>query len=106
MSEGKSAVNFMDIGRWWGTDSKKRQQAEIDIMGIEDKETALFAECKWRNEKTDLQVLEKLTACSELFSYHNVHFYLFSKSGFTKGCLEKGMEMGNVTFVTYEEMLK
>ena len=106
LSEGKSAVNFMDIGRWWGTDSKKRQQAEIDIMGIEDKETALFAECKWRNEKTDLQVLEKLTACSELFSYHNVHFHLFSKSGFTKGCLEKGMEMGNVTFVTYEEMLK
>lgn len=106
LSEGRAAVNFMDIGRWWGTDPKTRQQAEIDIMGIEDKDTALFAECKWKNEKTDLQVLEKLIDCSKLFPYRRNHFYLFSKSGFTKGCLEKSMEMGNVTLVTYEEILK
>ena len=104
--EGKAAVNFMDIGRWWGTNPETRQQVEIDIMGIEDKETALFGECKWRNEKTDLQVLEKLVACSDLFPYKKKHFYIFSKSEFTKGCMEKAEEMGNVTLVTYREMLR
>ncbi|MCM1127825.1 MAG: ATP-binding protein [Lachnospiraceae bacterium] len=104
--EGKAAINFMDVGRWWGTDAKTKQQTEIDIMGVEDKETALFGECKWKNEKTDLQVLEKLITRSKLFPYTKNHFYLFSKSGFTKGCLEKGEEMGNVTFVTYKEMLE
>lgn len=104
--EGKAAVNFMDIGRWWGTNPKTRQQMEIDIMGIEDKERALFGECKWRNEKTDLQILEKLITYSDLFPYKKKHFYLFSKSGFTKGCIEKSKKMGNVTLVTYNEMLE
>lgn len=103
--EGKSAVNFMDIGRWWGTNPETRQQIEIDIMGTEDKDTALFGECKWRNEKTDLQVLEKLIASSDLFPQKQKLFYLFSKSEFTRGCIEKSKEMGNVTLVTYREML-
>ena len=31
--------------------------------------------------------------------------YLFAKNGFTKGCIDKATEMGNVTLVTYEDML-
>lgn len=58
-------VNFTDIGRWWGTNKKTRQQEEIDIMGVQDKTTALFGECKWTNEKVDLAVLEKLIERSE-----------------------------------------
>jgi len=103
--EGKSAVDFTDIGRWWGTDSKTRQQVEIDIMGAEDKDTALFAECKWKNEKVDTSVLETLIEHSNLFHYQNKHYYLFSKSGFTKGCQEKAAEMGNVTLVSYVDMM-
>ena len=99
-------VNFTDIGRWWGTNKKTRQQEEIDIMGVQDKTTALFGECKWTNEKVDLAVLEKLIERSELFNYKNKHFYLFAKSGFTKGCIRKAEEMGNVRLVEYSEMLK
>ena len=99
-------VNFTDIGRWWGTNKKTRQQEEIDIMGVQDKTTALFGECKWTNEKVDLAVLEKLIEQSELFNYKNKHFYLFAKSGFTKGCIRKAEEMGNVRLVEYSEMLK
>ena len=43
---------------------------------------------------------------SELFPYKNKHFFLFSKSGFTKGCAEKAKELGNVTLVTYGEIMK
>lgn len=103
--EGKCAVNFSDIGRWWGANPKTKSQEEIDIMGT-DKDTALFAECKWTNEKVNLGVLETLVERSTLFSYKKTHFYLFAKTGFTKGCIDRANEMGNVTLVTYEDMLK
>lgn len=103
---GRCPVQFNDIGRWWGTNKKTRQQAEIDIMGVQDKNTALFAECKWTNEKMDLAVLEKLIERSDLFHYSNKFFYLFSKSGFTESCRKKAEEMGNVRPVTFSEMLK
>lgn len=102
---GKCAVNFSDIGRWWGTNPKTKSQEEIDIMGA-DKDAALFAECKWTNEKVDLGVLETLVERSTLFHYKKTYFYLFAKTGFTKGCIDKANEMGNVTLVTYEDMLK
>lgn len=102
--EGKCAVNFTDLGRWWGANPKTKSQEEIDIMGT-DKDTALFAECKWTNEKFDLGVLETLVERSTLFNYKRTHFYLFAKAGFTKGCIDRANEMGNVTLVTYEDML-
>ena len=102
--ERKCAVDFTDIGRWWGTNPRTRQQVEIDIMGEEDKDTALFAECKWRNEKVDMEVLETLVERSKLFHYQKKHYYLFSKSGFTKGCQERAAELENMTLVSYGEM--
>jgi len=32
--------------------------------------------------------------------------YLFSKSGFTKGCSELAKKLGNVYLVTFDEMMK
>lgn len=102
--EGKCAVDFSDIGRWWGANPKTRSQEEIDIMGS-DKDSALFGECKWTNEKVDRGVLETLTERSDLFNYKKKHFYIFAKNGFTNGCIDRAAEMGNATLVTYEEML-
>jgi len=103
--DGKCPVEFNSLGRWWGTDPAEKKQNEIDIMGEQDKDTALFAECKWTNEKVDLGVLETLVKRSRLFSYTNMHYFLFSKSGFTKGCSDKANEMGNVTLVSYAEIV-
>lgn len=103
---GNSPVEFVSLGRWWGNDSVNKCQAEIDIMGEQDNKTALFAECKWRNENVDLDVLEKIIERSKLFRYTDVYYYLFSKTGFTKGCLEKAKEMGNVTLVSYKDIIK
>ena len=102
----RSPVEFTSLGRWWGNDPVHKCQAEIDIMGEQDKDTALFAECKWTNEKVDLNVLETLLARGGIFPYKGKHFYLFSKSGFTRGCAEKAKELGNVTLVTYGEIVK
>ena len=102
---GKSDVVFNSIGRWWGNDTKAKKQVEIDIMGEVDKNTALFGECKWTNEKVDVGILDTLIYRSQLFRYTNTHLYLFSKSGFTKGCIDKAAEMSNVTLVTYEDIV-
>ncbi len=102
--EGKCAVSFSDIGRWWGTNPKTKAQEEIDIMG-EDKNSALFAECKWTNAKVDLGVLETLVERSTLFPHTNKHYYLFAKTDFTKACIDKAKELGNVTLVRYKDIL-
>ncbi len=105
MLTGKCRVQFSSLGRWWGNDPKEKRQAEIDILAEQDKDTALFGECKWTNEKVDLGVLETLVKRSELFPYQHKNFYLFAKSGFTKGCADKAKEMGNVTLVRYEDIV-
>ena len=102
---GNSPVDFTLLGRWWGNDPKQKKQVEIDIMGEADKNAALFAECKWTNEKVDVGILDWLVERSNLFHYKNRHYYLFAKSGFTKGCVEKATALGNVTLVEYEKML-
>ena len=102
---GESPVEFKDLGRWWGTDPAARTQTEIDIMGEQDNETALFGECKWTNEKVDTGVLDKLVKRSQMFHYRKVWLYLFGKNGFTEGCKQRAEEMGNVVLVTYKNIL-
>ena len=101
--KGESPIEFSSLGRWWGNDPINKCQAEIDIMGEQDRDTALFAECKWTNEKVGPSVLETLISRSELFAYTKKHYFLFGKSGFTKGCAEKARELGNVSLVSYSD---
>ncbi len=103
--KGEMPIEFVSLGRWWGNDARKKTQTEIDIMGEQDSSSAFFAECKWRNEKVDLDVLNTLVDRSGLFHYTNVYYFLFSKTGFTKGCMEKAETMGNVTLVTYKDIV-
>ena len=103
---GKTEVIFTSLGRWWGNDPKEKKQVEIDIMGEADKTTALFGECKWTNEKVDVGILDMLVYRSQLFSYKNTRLYLFSKSGFTQGCIDKAQALPNVTLVTYDNIIK
>lgn len=104
--KGNIKEYFTDLGRWWGTNPKTRQQVEIDIMGTDDNNTAVFGECKWKNANVDIGVLETLIERSELFHYENKHYYLFSKTDFTKSCINRAEEMGNVTLVRYADILK
>lgn len=103
---GKSPVEFRELGRWRGTNPATRKQAEIDIMGEQDKDTALFGECKWTNEKVDVGVLETLAERSQMFRYGGIWLYLFAKNGFTKGCADAAEKMGNVRLVSYRDILE
>ena len=103
--QGLSPLDFNDLGRWWGTNTKTREQEEIDIVGSDGKKSVLFAECKWTNEKVDLGVLQTLLERSQIFNSNNPHFYLFSKTGFSPTCEAKAQELVNVSLVTYREIL-
>ena len=85
---GRRLFSFARFGRWWGNDPLRKQEAEIDILVISDDGSALFAGCKWNNEKVDAGVLHTLIRRGDLFHYREKHYYLFSKSGFKKECLE------------------
>ena len=58
-----------------------------------------------RNETVDLDILETLIGRSKLFRYTKVHYYVFSKSGFTKRCMEKAEEMENVSLISYADIV-
>ncbi|MDD2235364.1 MAG: ATP-binding protein [Desulfitobacteriaceae bacterium] len=101
----KVKIEFTDLGRWWGNDPKNKCEAEIDIMGTDGADSALLCECKWTNEKIDVSVLNTLVERSQLFHYKNIQFYLFAKSGFTKGCIEKANQLGNITLLVFDEIV-
>ena len=105
-AKGDCQISFTELGRWWGNDPKNKCEAEIDIMGVDGRASALFCECKWTNEKVEVSVLDKLVERSQLFHFENTHFYIFAKTGFTKGCSDKAALLGNVTLVTYDEVVR
>ncbi len=103
--QGNCAVEFTNIGRWWGSNPLTKSQEEIDILGEQDPETALFGECKWTNGPVDSGVLRALIVKSNIFHYSKKHYYLFAKSGFSDGCMELAASMGNVSLVTIQEIV-
>ncbi|MDR3121589.1 MAG: ATP-binding protein [Clostridiales bacterium] len=99
----KTPMLFTDAGRWWGTDPKKKAECEVDIIA-DNKEDAIFAECKWTTDSVNVDVLDTLAERSALFHYRKKYYYLFAKSGFTPAVKEKAIAMGNVTLVSFEDM--
>lgn len=98
---------FLDcLGYWWGYDAKKRKHVHFDLVGQQDESTALCGDCLWVDKQIDSDALESLLERSQSLPYSKLHYYLFAKSDFTQGCRERAQEMGNVTLVTYADILK
>jgi len=95
---------FTDAGRWWGNNKKKKAECEIDIIAA-SKDNAIFAECKWTNQRVDTDTIDTLVERSELFSYTRKHYYLFAKTGFTDGAKAKAGLVKNITLICYRMML-
>jgi hypothetical protein len=68
------------IGAWWERD------AEIDILAVSRVEgQALVGECKWSQKPVGTNVLEQLQQKAQALSgeFAQLHYALFSRSGFT-----------------------
>ena len=67
--DGKSPVDFGELGRWWGTGPSSHSQTEIDIMGEQDKDSALFGECKWTTGENGKQLTAELLRKANLLPF-------------------------------------
>lgn len=94
---------YVNIGRWWGNNPRKKRQEEIDLLSI-DGETALLGECKWTNQSIDLPILTTLLERGELFPQPEKWYYLFSKSGFTDTVKEKAADDTRIKLISFEDM--
>lgn len=79
---GRLPIFFERAVRFWGTDSRKREQFEIDIVAGRKGE-AIFCECKWRNETVKSSVLRDLMDKSNNLAVEKKYYALFSKRGFS-----------------------
>lgn len=96
---------FINLGRWWGNNSKEKKQEEIDIVAVNDSE-AIFCECKWKNELTGFEVLENLKKRAKLLSkYLPRKYILFSKSGFTNALIQESKINLQLELIDVSQML-
>lgn len=91
---------YTEYGQWWGNNPQKKQEEEIDIV-CANEEHILVGECKWRNSMLDIAVLDKLKERARLLAAgRQVHYILFSKSGFKVELVEKAQREGVILIST------
>lgn len=94
-----------DIGQWWGNDPIEQKQIQIDIVGTPSEgREYIIGSCKYRNEPVGADELDLLKHYAKVFGKgKKYHYYIFSKSGFTKGLRELG-DKGEVMLITLDDM--
>lgn len=102
-NQGKLPLTIENIGRWWGNNPVKRKQEEIDIVAI-GKDSAIYGECKYRNEPIDVKVLDLLIERSYLLPFSHKYYYLFSKSGFTDSLIKKAKENASIKLIYLDDL--
>lgn len=94
------SFRIKEIGRWWDKNN------EIDVVAYNKKGDYIFGECKWRNQKVGINVLNQLIKKSEdNFSAKLSEYYLFSKSGFTEELLTYEKNHSNVSLVNLDDII-
>ena len=95
-----------EVGRWWGTNPAKKEQTDIDVVGIDrGNSRVVLGECKYRNDVLDKKTYEGLTDRIGLISgkYLTVQYLLFSKSGFSEW-LHENTDPEFVKLISLEDM--
>lgn len=100
-------IILSDVGQWWGTDSGAKKEVQIDIVGSSALGDAyIIGSCKYRNDPIGVDELELIKHYADVFGKgKKYHFYIFSKSGFTKGLKELG-DQGEVKLITLDDMYR
>lgn len=93
------------IGRWW------KNQHEIDVVGIVEQESKLvLGEAKWRNTRTGMKMLRQLEDEAKLVKWggkdREIHYLLFSKSGFTQELENEAKQRKDLELFTPETISK
>ncbi len=87
-------IELIQAGRWWNKD------VEIDLLGIsENREHAVFGECKYTAGPVDADVYWQLTEKAKSVHLPDVpqkHYVFFSQSGFTQAMKNLAGSQDNV----------
>jgi AAA+ ATPase superfamily predicted ATPase len=106
--DGKLPFLATRFGTWWGTDSRAKQAADVDVVADNmTQRKVLLCKCKWRNEQTDAGEVEKLLdeACL-LPGYSECHMIFFSKAPFTKAAQEIASRSANLRLVELDMLFE
>lgn len=90
------------IGAWW------EREAEIDVLAVSRAEgQALVGECKWSQKPVGTNVLEQLQQKAQALSgeFPQLHYALFSRSGFTPA-LETQAQAEGVALYRLDEIVR
>ena len=94
---------FDKIGRWWGGNPITKKETEIDIVAA-SKECLIVGECKWQNEITGQKVYKDLKEKAAMFSGKEIHYFLFSKSGFSEALINDALKDDMLTLVAINDL--
>jgi len=80
---------------------------EIDLIA-NDGGAYLIGECKWRNEKIDLPVLQKLREKTDIFQKQRADtwYILFSKTGFAQAVQDEAAIDDRIILVDIKKLLE
>lgn len=104
--------NLQDIGEWWGPDPEQKKEVQVDIVALGNKpdntgpgRKMLIGSCKFKNEVIGTDELDLMREYTNLFSTANddCYYYIFSKSGYTSGLMNK-QQQSEVSLISIEEM--
>ncbi|SHE92857.1 AAA family ATPase [Caloramator proteoclasticus] len=96
---------FENIGKWWGNNPSKKKEEEIDIVAL-NKDNIIFGECKWKNEKVDINILNSLIEKTAMFNFEKKYYLLCSKSGFTDKVIQYAKDNKNLILIEGVNLLE
>ena len=106
-ASGTLTPGFDELGRWWGSDPELRSEEELDIVCLGSRHPVIVAECKWRNELVGTKEDDTLVRRARLVGGGPATVrYLFSKTGFTRGCSERACSDANLRLVALDDMIE
>ena len=110
--QGAFGSFLTETGTWWGVEQLQddngkwyQQATDIDVVGLSTVDnTAVIGECKFKNEKIDKSIYEKLIGRSRLISgkYNVTKYILFSLGGFTEWF--DTIDKTNLALITIDDM--
>lgn len=106
LHKGKLPLLPVQVGKWWGTDNAEKRQTDIDVV-FSDEHTALLGECKWRNNFSEIEEIQKLMKKDRLLpNYQDYLFYFFAKHPFQAQTISFAKAISNLKLVSLEDMFE
>ena len=96
------------FGKWWGTDSVRREETDLDlVMGNPAEKKLIVGECKWRKEAASKADIENWMGKDYLLpGFRDRYYVYFSKGGYTKAAEELAKQNARLKLLKTEDLFQ